>query len=259
MGIFCSKSFVCGVLQEGCRDQQIQLERCGRRVFKPDNPLNTIWVFAAEEFLESGCLLHEHVTEDSKHGWAICYSFAQLVFKAPVDWKVRKLVVGSLHVNNNIAAKADISFKLLQSCFDAAYKYNVDVIGVDLNKCISPGSQQLSSYHRAMISLLDKLQYRERIPIELTGTADGDCVGFIMCPCTPLRNVTFRHGTIDFRALDVGIRRFDTDSHYPSFMFFTMTNQRSRKPVLSDAREARKQRKKQKLEDKKSHAQARGA
>ena len=243
---------MCGVLQEGCRDQQEQLERCRRRVFKPDNPQNTSWVFAAEELLESGLLLHEHVTEDSKHGWAICYSFAELVFQAPADWKVRKLVVGSLHVNNNIAAKADISLKLLQSCFDAAYKYNVDVIGVDLNKSISPGSQKLSSYHKAMISLLDKLKYRERIPIELLGTADGDCVGFIMCPWTPLRNVTFRHGTIDFRALDVGIRRFDCDSHHPSFLFFSMTNQRSRNPVLSDAREARKQRKKQKLEDKKA-------
>ena len=67
-----------------------------------------------------------------------------------------------------------------------------------------------------------------------------------------MRNVTFRHGTIDFRALDLGIRRYDCDSHLPSFLFFSMTNQRSRDPVLSDAREARKQRKKQKLEDKKA-------
>ena len=93
VGTFCSKSFVCGVLQEGCRDQQEQLERCRRRVFKPENPQNTSWVFAAEEFLESGRLLHEHVTEDSKHGWAICYRFAELVFKAPADWKVRNLVL----------------------------------------------------------------------------------------------------------------------------------------------------------------------
>ena len=157
VGTFCSKSFVCEVLQEGCRDQEEQLERCRRRVFKPENPQNTSWVFAAEKFLESGRLLHDHVTEDSKHGWAICYSF-ELVLKAPADWKVRKLVVGSLHVNNNIAAKADISLKLLQSSFDAAYKYNVDVIGVDLNKSISPSSHKLSSYHKAMISLLDKLK-----------------------------------------------------------------------------------------------------
>ena len=34
VGTFCSKSFVCGVLQEGCRDQQEQLERCRRCVFK---------------------------------------------------------------------------------------------------------------------------------------------------------------------------------------------------------------------------------
>ena len=238
--------------QEGCREQQEQLERCRRRVFKPTNPENGSWVFAAEEFLESGRLLHEHVTEDSKHGWAMCYSFAELVFKAPADWKVRKLVVGSLHVNNNIAAKADISLKLLQGCFDMAYKHNVDVIGVDMNRSMSPGSHKLSSYHKAMISLLDKLEYRERIPIELLGTADGDCVGFIMCPWTPLRNVTFRHGKIDFRALDVGIRRFDCDSHHPSFLFFSMTNQRSRRPVLSDAREARKQLKKQKMADKKA-------
>ena len=258
VGIFCSKSFVCGAIQEGCVEQQTQLLRCGRRVFKPDNPLNTSWVFAAEEFLESGCLLHEHLTEDSNHGWAICYSFAQLVFKAPVDWKIRKLVVGSLHVNNHVAAKADVSFKLLQGFFDAAYKFNVDIIGVDLNKCISSGSQQLSTYHKAMISLLDKLQYRQRIPIELTGTRDGDCIGFIMCPWTPLRSITFRHGTINFRALDVGIRRFDTDSHYPSFMFFTMSNQRSRKADLSDAREARKQRKKEKMKEKESHRQERG-
>ena len=32
VGIFCSKSFVCGAIQEGCRDQQTQLRRCGRRV-----------------------------------------------------------------------------------------------------------------------------------------------------------------------------------------------------------------------------------
>ena len=132
---------------------------------------------------------------------------AMLAFKAPADWKLRKRFVGPLHVNNNIAAEADISLKLLQSCLDAAYEYNVEV---ELNKCAFPGLHELFSFHKSMMSLLHKLKYPGPTPFDLTRTALGDCVCFVVRPRTPLRNVTLRHGTSYFRALDVEFRRVPT-------------------------------------------------
>ena len=57
-----------------------------------------------------------------------------------------------------------------------------------------------------------------------------------------------RHGAIDFQPLDVGIRRFDGDSHHPSFLSFEMSNKRAR---TSAGWAARQERKKQNLAVKK--------
>lgn len=122
-----------------------------------------------------------------------------------------------------------------------------------MNQSMFPRKADMSPYHRAMIALLDKLQFQERVPIELLGTVDGDCVGWIMCPWSSFRSVKLaRHGAIAFQPLDVRIRRFDGDSHYPSFAVFEMSNKRSRKPNMSEARAARKASKLDKLAVKKS-------
>jgi hypothetical protein len=69
------------------------------------------------------------------------------------------------------------------------------------------------------------------------------------CPWSSFRGVKLaRHGAIDFQPLDVGIRRFDGDSHHPSFLFFEMSNKRAR---TSAGWAARQERKKQNLAVKK--------
>ena len=41
IGTFCSKSFVCGAIQEGAEEMIAQPRRHGRQVFKANNPRNT--------------------------------------------------------------------------------------------------------------------------------------------------------------------------------------------------------------------------
>lgn len=74
----------------------------------------------------------------------------------------------------------------------------------------------MALHHRPMVALLDKLQFPQRIPIELLGTADGDCVGWVMCPWSSFRAVKLapHGGAAAFHSLVLGIRRFDRDSHY---------------------------------------------
>lgn len=111
----CSKSFVCGATQEGSEEMIAQLQRHGRQVFKANNPRNTAWVFVAKEFLDSGTLVREHFKLMTiKCHWLLCATFVQLIFKAPEDWKVKTVTLGSAHVNNDVAKLPDVGFALLQ-------------------------------------------------------------------------------------------------------------------------------------------------
>ena len=61
VGLFCSKSFVCGAIQEANDEVYQQLLRHGCRVFRPNNEDITAWVFIGDQFLEGGEVIHEHL------------------------------------------------------------------------------------------------------------------------------------------------------------------------------------------------------
>jgi hypothetical protein len=250
VGLFCSKSFVCGAIQEANDEVYQQLLRHGCRVFRPNNEDITAWVFIGDQFLEGGEVIHEHLRTDAQGRWILTATFVHLRLKAPHDWGVREVTLGSAHLNNVVAKSPDVATQVLDEFLTLANQYNVDLIGCDLNQGICPRKREISPYHAATIAVLDRLKFQKRMPIDLLGTAASDCVGWIMCPWSSFRGVKLaRHGAIDFQPLDVGIRRFDGDSHHPSFLFFEMSNKRAR---TSAGWAARQERKKQNLAVKKT-------
>ena len=250
VGLFCSKSFVCGAIQEANDEVYQQLLRHGCRVFRPNNEDITAWVFIGDQFLEGGEVIHEHLRTDAQGRWILTATFVNLRLKAPHDWGVREVTLGSAHLNNVVAKSPDVATQVLDEFLTLANQYNVDLIGCDLNQGICPRKREISPYHAATIAVLDRLKFQKRMPIDLLGTAASDCVDWIMCPWSSFRGVKLaRHGAIDFQPLDVGIRRFDGDSHHPSFLFFEMSNKRAR---TSAGWAARQERKKQNLAVKKT-------
>ncbi len=92
----------------------------------------------------------------------------------------------------------------------------------------------------------------ERGPIELLGRSEDDCTGIIIPRNSQLRRLfrLQRHGYIPLVLPDIGLRSTDEASHYPAFSFWSFEatrNKRSRKPVLSEARQHRREGKKRRL------------
>ena len=86
VGLFCSKSFVCGAIQEANDEVYQQLLRHGCRVFRPNNEDITAWVFIGDQFLEGGEVIHEHLRTDAQGRWILTATFVHLRLKAPHDW-----------------------------------------------------------------------------------------------------------------------------------------------------------------------------
>ena len=183
--------------------------------------------------------------------WAMKAMFAQFQLDVPDEWSVRTLVLGSFHVNNWVAShKPGITRELLQELFYASRRTGCDVLGGDLNQALSQWSTELRLW----------VQKEDLQPVatSLLGHRPGDCCGFALLPgsCLLSQNLQ-RHGTISFHHQDIGIRLYDADSHYPGFMFHSMSSKRTR-GAMSQTRLDRQERKQMKLHEKRASKQARG-
>ena len=202
-----------------------------------------------EEFLNGRGQLVTSCCMDQPSGqWAMRAMFGRFELKAPEGWPLQHLVVGSAHLNNSVASeKPGRTRDLLQQLFTQATQSRCDILGVDLNQ----GLRQLSEQLRLFI----QKNNLEPVATELLGCRDGDCCGWLIPPGSQFLKLTMqRHGYIPFDHRDLQIRMYDADSHYPTFVFHSIDNSRSR-GAPSAARLERKDRKKQKLESKRTAAQ----
>ena len=163
--------------------------------------------------------------------------------KVPPEWQINSLVLGSAHINNVVASsKRGTTRRLLQRLLDEADACKCDAIGVDLNQ----GIDQL----REQFQLWILRTGAEVVPTTLLGNEPGDCCGFLLPPCSQLHKAATlqRHGVMPWHHRDLQIRSYDHDSHFPGFMVHACSAKRTRADNLSEARLARKERKKAKLQ-----------
>ena len=133
---------------------------------------------------------------------------------------------------------------MLQQLFAKAVEAHCDILGLDLNQ----GLGQLSDELRLFIQR-NNLQ---PVATELLGNREGDCCGWLVLPGSQLLKLDVqRHGHIPFDHRDLRIRMYDKDSHYPAFVFHSVDNSRTR-GEMSTARLKRKERKEEKLEQKRA-------
>lgn len=86
----------------------------------------------------------------------------------------------------------------------------------------------------------------------LLGRREGDCCGWLVLPGSQLLTLKLqRHGHIPFDHRDLRIRMYDQGSHYPSFVFHSVDNSRTR-GEMSIARLKREERKQEKLDQKRA-------
>ena len=70
----------------------------------------------------------------------------------------------------------------------------------------------------------------------LLGRREGDCCGWLVLPGSQLLTLKLqRHGHIPFDHRDLRIRMYDQDSHYPSFVFHSVDNSRTRGEMSIDS------------------------
>ena len=199
-----------------------------------------------EDFLIRSGQLVQAVNENLQSGqWALRGMFGRFELKVPEEWPLQNLVVGSAHLNNTVASqKLGRTRDLLQQLFAKAVEAHCDILGLDLNQ----GLGQLSDELRLFVQK-NNLQ---PVATELLGRREGDCCGWLVLPGSQLLALKLqRHGHIPFDHRDLRIRMYDADSHYPSFVFHSVDNSRTR-GEMSIARLKRKERKQEKLDQKKA-------
>ena len=153
------------------------------------------------DFLRSRGQMVQVVERDCESGqWALRAIFARFDLKAPADWPVQHLVLGSCHLNNVVAReKRGLTRELLQELFAAARASGCDTLGVDFNQGILQLSEQLRLW--VQVHNLDLL------PTALLGHREGDCCGFLLLPGSQLLGLNLqRHAGYLFVT---GMLRFD--------------------------------------------------
>ena len=238
-------SYIC--LQEADASTLARLKACDYEVVSQGD----LAVAMPRDFLRSRGQMVQVVERDCESGqWALRAIFARFDLKAPADWPVQHLVLGSCHLNNVVAReKRGLTRELLQELFAAARASGCDTLGVDFNQGILQLSEQLR--------LWVQVHNLEPLPTALLGHCEGDCCGFLFLPGSRLLGLNLqRHGWIPFCHRDVAIRLYDAELYFPCFAFHSVTNRRSR-GEMSAARQDRRDRKKAKLEEKRGERKSR--
>ena len=103
--------------------------------------------------------------------WALRALFARFELQVPEDWLLRRLVVGSVHVNNRVASQKRRLRELLQHIFAVARRNGCDILGGDFKQ----GLHQLSTQFQLWIQKEDL----EPVPATLLHR-EGDCCGYLI-------------------------------------------------------------------------------
>ena len=135
-------SYIC--LQEADASTLARLKACDYEVVSQGD----LAVAMPRDFLRSRGQMVQVVERDCESGqWALRAIFARFDLKAPADWPVQHLVLGSCHLNNVVAReKRGLTRELLQELFAAAARASgCDTLGVDFNQGIPPVVRAVAS------------------------------------------------------------------------------------------------------------------
>ena len=224
-GAISSGSLHFGMMQEV--DPQIveSLERWGAIVhvhYTAQSGLGpATCTFARAAFIKVSKQLAADITLRSS-GWLLSYSIARYEFKFPIAGR-REVTIASAHLCNEWAKKRDVATEALVALFDKCVTHNVDIIGCDLNQAVAlRKSHTTSQLFEAMSQFCRKHGVTSDYPyVTMYGQNPHDCCGFIIMPTSSIyaQCVVDKHGWAPFVNCDLGLRKTDGDSHYPTHMW----------------------------------------
>ena len=254
---FMSKSFAFGMLQEASKSDAAALEARGNLVVSGYREIGEhfdLCLFGKDKFISSAWCLGS-IYDRTNDSWRLKALFGEFTLKEPMNESVNALRLGSAHLECSHAGGFE---KVTDSCLELLVKADelaIDLIGVDLNKAAHTHRKhpdEDSSFLRAMWRHLSGKTMA--MSADVLSLPPDDCTGFIVPVRSQLRQLfsITRHGWIPLLLPDIGLRLRDKGSHRPVFCFWSLADpgsakKRQRAPELSDAREARKARKKASL------------
>ena len=271
VGLFM-KRWAVGMLQEATRSTCDQLELSNSLFLVDESRLggptsHAPAVFMSRDFArhvrELGIINKE--TDDGR--WALRGIFGAFSLILPIG-SIKTLRVGSAHLACAQAARFNKSKALMEDFMHRAREAQIDLIGVDLNRAANTHAKhatERSSFINAANACYaesyaqsgsDDVESRRGCglvfsdkPLGLLGQrVPDDCTGIVIPPWSQLFKLRLdRHGIINVRNHDIGLRSSDTDAHSPAFCYWRLpSNKRNRSLEMSDKRRARWERKQMK-------------